>query len=303
MSRYAKIAVVSLSILIFSYIGLGYLLAKTDDDKAYRSLNVYGEVLQRVQEDYVDEPNLSNVTAGALHGLLESLDPFSGYLSPREYADFKEKQKSTVHAEIGATLAKRFGYVVVVSVLPDSPAEKAGLRSGDIVEEIADFTTREMSVGQANSLLAGAPGSMIKVGLVRRGKTEPQAVTITRAVIPALHLTADKIDDGVGYVRIDALQMGAAAELRDKLQQFDKARPAQAGARFARLCPGPGLGRNCRRPAPDSLRHHRHSQGSDRFAPGVRRRSRQGGLAWTHRSLDFAQHFRRCGNSCRGHRR
>ncbi len=152
MSRYAKIAVVSLSILIFSYIGLGYLLAKTDDDKAYRSLNVYGEVLQRVQEDYVDEPNLSNVTAGALHGLLESLDPFSGYLSPREYADYKEKQKSTVHAEIGATLAKRFGYVVVVSVLPDSPAEKAGLRSGDIVEEIADFTTREMSVGQANSL-------------------------------------------------------------------------------------------------------------------------------------------------------
>jgi carboxyl-terminal processing protease len=67
MSRYAKIAVVSLSLLIFSYIGLGYLLAKTDDDKAYRSLNVYGEVLQRVQEDYVDEPNLSNVTAGALH--------------------------------------------------------------------------------------------------------------------------------------------------------------------------------------------------------------------------------------------
>jgi carboxyl-terminal processing protease len=222
MSRYSRIAVVSLSLLIFSYIGLGYLLAKTDDDKAYRSLNVYGEVLQRVQEDYVDEPNLSNVTAGALHGLLESLDPFSGYLSPREYADFKEKQKSTVHGEIGATLAKRFGYVVVVSVLPDSPAEKAGLRSGDIVEEIADFTTREMSIGQANSLLAGAPGTTIKVGLVRRGKTEPQAITITRAVIPALHLTADKIDDGVGYVRISALQTGAAAELRDKLQQFDK---------------------------------------------------------------------------------
>ena len=222
MNRFTKITIVSLSLLIFSYVGLGYMLGKSDDDKAYRSLTVYGEVLQRVQEDYVDEPNLSNVTAGALHGLLESLDPFSGYLSPREYADFKEKQRNSTRGEIGATVAKRFGYIVIVSVLPDSPAEKAGLRNGDIVEEIADFTTREMSVGQANSLLAGTPGTTVKVALVRRGKTEPQPVTVTRAVLPVPHLTADKIEDGIAYVRIPSLQTGAAAELRDKLQQLDR---------------------------------------------------------------------------------
>src|SRR6266853_4331518 len=119
MSRLPKLIVLGLSFLVFSYVGLGYVLGQTgasEDDKTYRSLTVYSEVLQRVQEDYVDEPNLSNVTAGALHGLLESLDPFSGYLSPREYADFKEKQKNTTRGEIGATLAKRFGYIVVVSV-------------------------------------------------------------------------------------------------------------------------------------------------------------------------------------------
>lgn len=222
MSRFTKIAVVSLSLLLFSYVGLGYMLGKSDDDKAYRSLTVYGEVLQRVQEDYVDEPNLSLVTSGALHGLLESLDPFSGYLSAREYADFKEKQKNNMRGEIGATLAKRFGYIVIVSVLPDSPAEKAGLRSGDIVEQIADFTTREMSVGQANSLLTGAPGTSVKVALVRRGKTEPQVETITRAAIAAPHLTADKIDDGVAYIRVSTLQTGMANELHDKLQQFER---------------------------------------------------------------------------------
>ena len=93
MSRRAKIVVVFLSLVVFSYVGLGYLMGKTDDDKTYRSLTVYGEVLQRVQEDYVDEPNLAVVTAGSLHGLLESLDPNSGYLSPREYSDYKDKQK------------------------------------------------------------------------------------------------------------------------------------------------------------------------------------------------------------------
>src|ERR1700752_3065686 len=183
MSRFTKIAVVSLSLLTFSYVGLGYMLGKTDDDKAYRSLNVYGEVLQRVQEDYVDEPNLSNVTAGALHGLLESLDPFSGYLSPRKYADFKENQKNAGRGEIGATVAKRFGYIVVVSVLPDSPAEKAGLRTGDILEEIGGFNTREMSMGQANALLAGNPGTTVKAAVVHRGKAEPDPITLTRAAV------------------------------------------------------------------------------------------------------------------------
>jgi carboxyl-terminal processing protease len=111
MSRLAKIAVVSLSLLVFSYVGLGYVLGKSDDDKTYRSLSVYGEVLQRVQEDYVDEPNMSAVTAGALHGLLESLDPYSGYLSAREYSDYKDKQKNATHGEVGATVSKRFGYI------------------------------------------------------------------------------------------------------------------------------------------------------------------------------------------------
>src|SRR5205085_10125667 len=116
-----------------------------------------GEVLQRVNEDYVDDPNLAAVTAGSLHGLLESLDPYSSYLSPREYSDYKDKQKNSNRGEIGATVSKRFGYIVVVSVLPEGPADKAGLRSGDILEALAGFTSRDMSVGQANALLDGPP--------------------------------------------------------------------------------------------------------------------------------------------------
>jgi carboxyl-terminal processing protease len=223
MSRLPRYAVLTLSFVVFSYVGLGYVLGQTGggDDKAYRSLTVYSEVLQRVQEDYVDEPNLAVVTAGALHGLLESLDPYSAYLSPREYTDYRDKQRNAERGEIGAALAKRFGYVVVVSVLPGSPAEQAGMRGGDVLEAIAGFTTREMSVAQAKVLLDGVPGTTVKASVVRRGRTEPLALELTRAVPTTPHLSVERMDD-VAYVDVPALTSGMAGELRERLQQFDR---------------------------------------------------------------------------------
>jgi len=222
MSRLARISVVTLSAIVFLYVGLGYVLGKTSDDKSYRSLGVFGEVLQHIQEDYVDEPNMAVVTAGAMHGLLESLDPLSGYLSPREYADYRDRMKSTVHGEVGATVSKRYGYIVVVSVVPDGPAEKASLRSGEILESIGGFNTRDMSVGQANALLQGAPGTPVKLAVIRRGKTEPVEFSVNRAVIGPQHVVADRVGDDVAYIRMPAIEALDVSELHDKLAQFDK---------------------------------------------------------------------------------
>ena len=221
MNRLAKVSIVSLSVIIFLYSGLGYVL-KANDDKSFRSLSVFGEVLQHIQEDYVDEPNMTLVTAGALHGLLESLDPQSGYLSAREYADYRDRIKNAQHGDAGMTISKRYGYIVIVSVVPDGPAEKAGLRDGQILEAIAGFGTRDMSVGQATMLLQGAPGTPVKVAVVRRGKTEPQEISINRAVIGPQHVVADRVAEGVGYVRLPAMEPLDITELRDKLLQFDK---------------------------------------------------------------------------------
>jgi carboxyl-terminal processing protease len=221
MNRLSKISIVTLSVIIFLYSGLGYVL-RANDDKSFRSLSVFGEVLQHIQEDYVDEPNMTLVTAGALHGLLESLDPQSGYLSAREYADYRDRIKNAQHGDAGMTISKRYGYIVIVSVVPDGPAEKAGLRDGQILEAIAGFGTRDMSVGQATMLLQGAPGTAVKVAVVRRGKTEPQEISINRAVIGPQHLVADRVAEGVGYVRLPAMEPLDVTELRDKLLQFDK---------------------------------------------------------------------------------
>lgn len=222
MTRATKLAILSLSAAVLSYVAVGYALGKTTEDRTYRSLGVFSEVLQRVQQEYVDDPNMQVVTLGALHGLLESLDSQSGYLSPREYEDFKKRSEKPARGDVGAILSKRYGYIVVLATLPDSPAQKAGLRSGDLLESVAGFATREMSIRQAQLLLAGEPGTAVKVSEVRSGRTEPQEVDIVRAVIPAPRLLADRLEGDIAYIRVPTFSAGRAAEIRDKLAELGR---------------------------------------------------------------------------------
>jgi carboxyl-terminal processing protease len=222
MNRAARIGVLCVSVVIFCYAGLGHVLGRTPDDKAYKSLTVYSEVLQKIQQDYVDEPNLHLVTTGSLHGLLESLDAQSSYLTAREYAEYKQKQASNVSGDTGLTISKRFGYVIVISVLPDSPGAKAGIHSGDIFESVAGFTTRDMSVGQAVNFLRGQPGTGVKVGVIRRGKADPDEVDLVREKLGPAKIIAAKADPDVLALRLPSLDPGRADEVRSRLQDAEK---------------------------------------------------------------------------------
>jgi carboxyl-terminal processing protease len=222
MNRIARYLILTISILIVGWVGVGHVLGRTANDKAYKSLEVYSEVLQKVQQDYVDEPNMHLVTTGSLHGLLESLDPESSYLTPREYTEFKEKAARTGMGETGLNLSKRSGYVVVTSVLPDSPAEKSDLRAGDFLESIAGFTTREMSVGQAKNLLAGDPGTPVKVGVIRRGRTDPDQVELIRQKLADPKLIVQKVDNDTLAFRFPTLDAGTAEEVRTHLLDAQK---------------------------------------------------------------------------------
>jgi carboxyl-terminal processing protease len=222
MNRAARIGVLCVSVVIFCYAGLGHVLGRTPDDKAYKSLTVYSEVLQKIQQDYVDEPNLHLVTSGSLHGLLESLDAQSSYLTAREYAEYKQKQAANVSGDTGLTLSKRFGYVIVVSVLPDSPGEKAGIHSGDIFESVSGFTTRDMSVGQAMNFLRGQPGTGVKVGVIRRGKADPDEVDLVREKLGAAKIVSAKVDPDILVLRLPSLDPGRADEIRTRLLDAEK---------------------------------------------------------------------------------
>lgn len=222
MNRIARYGILAVSVLIVGWVGVGHVLGRTANDKAYKSLQVYSEVLQKIQQDYVDEPNMHLVTTGSLHGLLESLDSESSYLTPREFTEYKEKVGSPGVGETGLNLSKRSGYVVITSVLPDSPGEKAGLRSGDFLESIAGFTTREMSVGQAKNLLAGQPSTAVKVGVIRRGRTDPDEIDIVRAKLVEPKPTIEKVDNDTLAFRFSTIDPGTVDEVRARLVEAQK---------------------------------------------------------------------------------
>src|ERR1700683_5022992 len=219
----AVVLVSSFAVLLFvvaGSLGLGGVHASSNDG-SYRQMQVYSEVLSRVQSEYVEDPNIPKVTDGALHGLVESLDANSSYLTPAAYKAYKA-HKVEGKGEIGATVSKRFGYADVVSVLPGSPAEKAGIEATDIFESIEGQSTRDMSLPEIREALAGTPGSTVNVSVVRARKAEPQKMVITRDVVSIPPVSDKMLEDGIGYVKVDALTKGKAQEIAGKIKLLEK---------------------------------------------------------------------------------
>jgi carboxyl-terminal processing protease len=218
----AAILVTSFALLVFVVIGSMGGVHASSGDGPYRQLQVYSEVLSRVQSEYVEEPNIPKVTDGALHGLLESLDSNSSYLTPDAYKAYKD-HKNQGRADIGAVVSKRFGYADVVAVLPGSPAEKAGIEETDIFESIEGKSTRDMSLQEIRNLLAGAPNTSVNAEVVHgRQPAEPQKVSITREIV-SMPAVADKMmEDGIGYIKAEALTKGKAQEISAKIKSLEK---------------------------------------------------------------------------------
>jgi carboxyl-terminal processing protease len=217
----AAVLVASFAVLLFTIVGGLVGVRASSNDGAYRQLQVYSEVLSRVRSEYVEDPKIPTVTEGALHGLLESLDANSSYLSADEYKHFKQIQSSG-KAGIGATVSKRFGYAAVISVIPGGPADKAGLVGSDIIEAIESKSTRDMSLAEIRTLLAGETGSTITVSVVRPRRAEPQKIVITRDVVTVPAVSDKVMPDNVGYIKVDAFTKGKSQEIAAKLKTLQK---------------------------------------------------------------------------------
>ena len=229
MSKAFKRAILAISVLLVIVVflggfGLSGVRAGTQNDGAYRQMGVYEEVLHKIQSDYVVEPSISNVTNGALHGLLESLDPDSSYLTPAEYTAYKARVNEGT-AQVGLNVSKRFGYATVVSVMPGSPAEREQIQDGDIVEAIGGQSTREMSLAMIRSLLDGKAGTDVTFSLVRpnRAKPEPDKITLTRVAVATPNLGEQEYENSsILYLKPIVLTKARVDEVEARLRAMSR---------------------------------------------------------------------------------
>ncbi|MGE5488147.1 MAG: S41 family peptidase [bacterium] len=221
MSRF-KTAVVSISTVFIALLLVGAVLGKDGgDNAAYKQLAVYTEVLSRIKADYVEEPDLQGVTLGALNGLLESIDPYASYLSSEQYREYM-KNKDAAKGDVGLVLSKRFGAVGVVDAIPGSPADKAGLTTGDLIESVKGIATRDMPLAYAELLLQGEPGTTVELSVMSARNPESHKVTLTRAVIQYPDVTAKLLPDGVGHISVQSLKAGAANQIATHIKELER---------------------------------------------------------------------------------
>jgi carboxyl-terminal processing protease len=224
MSKKIQVLLLTSSMLIVAFVLVSavgvHASGSSNGDVTLKHIGVYSEVLYRVRAEYVEEPNMSMVTNGALHGLLESLDADSSYLTPAEYKVFKQK-KNEGKANIGATISKRFGYAAVVSVIPGGPADKAGLTGGDIIETVEGLSTHDLSLAGVKNHLSGEPGSRLDLTIIRTRKIEPQKITVVRDMI-SLPAVQEQMNGDVGIVKAQVLTKGKAQEIAEKIKSVQK---------------------------------------------------------------------------------
>jgi carboxyl-terminal processing protease len=226
MPKSVKISLLMFSVVLvlgvfFGVNSYGVHAAADPQEGAYRQINVYGEVLQHIQSDYVVTPDIPNVTNGALRGLLESLDADSSYLTPADYAAYKNDKGGK--AQIGVVVSKRFGYATVVSVVPGSPADKADLSDGDIIEAIGTQDTGNLSLAMIQLLLQGAPGSEVDLAVVRHHKADPDKVVLNRVVVSEPPV-ADTLYENASilYLKPMTLDRDHVQQVEAKLKSMNK---------------------------------------------------------------------------------
>ncbi len=212
-----KFSVLILSAVISVYAIVGGLLPQygvVASNDPYSQMTIFHEVLNRIVNDYVDEPDLEKVRLGALRGLAEGLDPYSAYLTPDQASKYSPTPVPAP-AESGASLSKIAGYVYVVSVMKGSPADISGLRSGDVIEYLAGRATRDISLYEAVNALRGEVGKQVEARVFRGGRPVPLMIKLDRLKLPATD--AKMQERGIGYLHPFYISATALAEIKAQI--------------------------------------------------------------------------------------
>ncbi|PYR14388.1 MAG: hypothetical protein DMG00_03670 [Acidobacteria bacterium] len=221
MSARTRLIVMTISapVVAFAIVGgfLGKVMARED---TYQHLKIFDDVVGLVSSNYVEEADMDKVMRGAMRGLAEGLDPDSAYLTPDQVRQV-ESGAPPAPAGVGLELTRQY-YLRVIAARDNSPAAKAGLRTGDYIRMINETPTREMSVWEGMRVLRGVAGSKLKLTVIRGNAADPHVVELTREVEPSAAVSGRVAAPGVGYIRIAAIDRDAAGHVKSAADDLRK---------------------------------------------------------------------------------
>ena len=210
-------------LIIFIFLGSLFLTNNSisAESNIYEKIDLFGEVLEKINEEYVDKINQSDSMDSAINGLLQSLDPYSAYLPPENFSEM-QTETSGEFGGLGIEVSMESGVVKVISPIDDTPASRAGIKAGDYIVKIQDIQVQGKSLSEAVDLMRGPVGSSIELTIRRRGEKKALTFDIVREVIEIQSVKSDLLKDNIGYIRLTSFNENSDKQIEDKIKELEK---------------------------------------------------------------------------------
>ncbi len=208
------IIIILLNLFFFS-------LVNSSEQNIYEKIDLFGEVLEKINKEYVDEINQSESMDSAINGLLQSLDPYSAYMSPEVFNEM-QTETSGKFGGLGIEVSMESGVVKVISPIDDTPASKAGIKAGDYIVKINEIQVQGKSLSEAVDLMRGPVGSAIELTIRRRGERKALTFKIVREIIQIQSVKADLLEKNIGYIRLTSFNENSDTQVEKQIKELEK---------------------------------------------------------------------------------
>ncbi len=205
--------------LFFYFISIQTVNSSEND--IYKKIDLFGEVLEKINKEYVDEINQSESMDSAINGLLQSLDPYSAYMSPEIFNEM-QTETSGEFGGLGIEVSMESGVVKVISPIDDTPASRAGIKAGDYIVKINNIQVQGKSLSEAVDLMRGPVGSGIELTIRRRGEKKALTFNIVREIIQIKSVKADILEKSIGYLRLTSFNENSGKQIEKEIEKFEK---------------------------------------------------------------------------------
>ena len=204
-------------VLVFLFI---FQKSFSDNSEIYKKIDLFGEVLEKINDEYVDEIDQSQSMDAAINGLLQSLDPYSAYMTPESFESM-QTETSGEFGGLGIEVGMEAGVVKVISPIDNTPASKAGLKAGDYIVKINNTQVQGKSLTEAVELMRGPVGSSIEITVRRRGEKKALIFNITREIIEVQSVKFELLENNIGYIRLTSFNENSSSQVKEKIEKLN----------------------------------------------------------------------------------